>query len=85
MKIGIDIMGGDYAPKKTVHGAILALEELPENITDLILHECVVGVVNHDEQLHTGDGHVAKHLQVLRHVQAAQVQLPGGMGPGLNQ
>ena len=33
MKIGIDIMGGDYAPKKTVHGAILALNELPKNIT----------------------------------------------------
>jgi glycerol-3-phosphate acyltransferase PlsX len=32
MKIGIDIMGGDYAPQKTVHGAILALQELPENI-----------------------------------------------------
>jgi glycerol-3-phosphate acyltransferase PlsX len=32
MKIGIDIMGGDYAPKKTVHGAILALNELPKNI-----------------------------------------------------
>ena len=26
-------MGGDYAPKKTVHGAILALNELPKNIT----------------------------------------------------
>ena len=33
MKIGIDIMGGDYAPKKTVHGAILALNELPKNTT----------------------------------------------------
>ena len=33
MKIGIDIIGGDYAPKKTVHGAILALNELPKNIT----------------------------------------------------
>ena len=32
MRIGIDIMGGDYAPKKTVHGAILALKELPKNI-----------------------------------------------------
>ena len=29
MRIGIDIMGGDYAPQKTVHGAILALNELP--------------------------------------------------------
>ena len=28
MRIGIDIMGGDYAPQKTVHGAILAPNEL---------------------------------------------------------
>lgn len=33
MKIGVDIMGGDYAPQKTIHGAILAFNELPENIT----------------------------------------------------
>ena len=33
MKIGIDIMGGDYSPKKTVHGAILAKNELPNNIS----------------------------------------------------
>jgi glycerol-3-phosphate acyltransferase PlsX len=33
MRIGIDIMGGDYAPQKTVHGAILALSDLPDNIT----------------------------------------------------
>ena len=32
MRIGIDIMGGDYAPQKTVHGAVLAVNELPENI-----------------------------------------------------
>jgi len=36
MRIGIDIMGGDYAPKKTVHGAILALNELP-NDTKIVL------------------------------------------------
>ena len=29
MRIGIDIMGGDYAPKKTIHGAFLAINELP--------------------------------------------------------
>tara|TARA_B100001778_G_scaffold327341_1_gene325220 strand:+ start:714 stop:1652 length:939 start_codon:yes stop_codon:yes gene_type:complete len=28
MKIGIDIMGGDFAPKKTIQGAILALNEI---------------------------------------------------------
>ena len=32
MRIGIDIMGGDYAPNKTVEGAILANENLPNNI-----------------------------------------------------
>ena len=33
MRIGIDIMGGDYAPQKTVYGAILALNELPNDTT----------------------------------------------------
>ena len=36
MRIGIDIMGGDYAPQKTVHGAILALNELPSD-TEILL------------------------------------------------
>ena len=31
MRIGIDIMGGDFFPQKTVHGAILALKELSPN------------------------------------------------------
>jgi glycerol-3-phosphate acyltransferase PlsX len=33
MRIGIDIMGGDYAPQKSVHGAILAFNELPKKIS----------------------------------------------------
>ena len=28
MRIGIDIMGGDYAPEKIVKGVLLAKEEL---------------------------------------------------------
>lgn len=32
MRIGIDIMGGDFAPKKTIHGAILARQKLPSDI-----------------------------------------------------
>ena len=36
MKIGVDIMGGDFAPQKTVHGAILAQNELPDD-TSIIL------------------------------------------------
>jgi len=36
MRIGIDIMGGDFAPQKTVHGAILALNELADD-TEIFL------------------------------------------------
>ncbi len=36
MRIGIDIMGGDYAPQKTVHGAILAKKDLPKD-TEIVL------------------------------------------------
>lgn len=32
MKIGFDIMGGDYAPETTIAGAILAYKDLPPNI-----------------------------------------------------
>ena len=32
MKIGIDIMGGDFAPQATIDGAILALKELPKDV-----------------------------------------------------
>jgi|TARA_B100000959_G_scaffold42512_1_gene42727 glycerol-3-phosphate acyltransferase PlsX len=37
MKIGIDIMGGDYAPRKTIHGAVLALNELPKETTVVLV------------------------------------------------
>lgn len=33
MKIGLDIMGGDYAPKNCLDGVILATKELPEEVT----------------------------------------------------
>jgi len=36
MKIGIDILGGDYAPEATVKGSILACNELPKD-TSLVL------------------------------------------------
>lgn len=32
MKIGIDIMGGDYAPVATVAGSVLAYNELPKDV-----------------------------------------------------
>ena len=35
MRIGLDVMGGDFAPKATLQGAILALKEIPS--TDRIV------------------------------------------------
>jgi len=32
MKIGLDIMGGDFAPSNCLDGAIMALESLPEDV-----------------------------------------------------
>src|ERR1041385_2540200 len=32
MKIGIDIMGGDFAPNATISGAVLAHKELPKDV-----------------------------------------------------
>ena len=31
MKIGLDVMGGDFAPKANIKGACLALQELPSS------------------------------------------------------
>ena len=36
MKIGLDIMGGDHAPKATTRGAILAQREMPPDV-ELVL------------------------------------------------
>ena len=37
MRIGIDIMGGDYAPAETVKGAILAAGSLPADISIVLI------------------------------------------------
>jgi phosphate acyltransferase len=33
MKIGLDIMGGDHAPSEIIKGAVLAIKELPKEVT----------------------------------------------------
>jgi len=37
MKIGIDVLGGDFAPKANLSGAILAKKELPDDVTIVLL------------------------------------------------
>lgn len=39
MKIGIDIMGGDYAPEKTIYGSILAIQERVEDLSLVLFGE----------------------------------------------
>ncbi len=37
MKIGLDILGGDFAPNNCLDGAILALDTLPESVTIVLI------------------------------------------------
>jgi glycerol-3-phosphate acyltransferase PlsX len=37
MKIGIDVLGGDFAPVVNLEGAALALKELPENVKIILI------------------------------------------------
>ena len=37
MKIGIDVLGGDFAPEANISGAILAKKELPNDVTIVLL------------------------------------------------
>jgi glycerol-3-phosphate acyltransferase PlsX len=74
MRIGIDIMGGDYAPEVTVLGAILALKEITDNDRLVLIGDerwihkilnredtdpCVFDIVHTNEVIEMGD-HPAK-------------------------
>lgn len=37
MRIGLDVMGGDFAPSATLNGAVLALQELPEHVRVVLI------------------------------------------------
>lgn len=49
MKIGIDIMGGDFAPDATVSGAILAYNELPSTVRLVLIGDQEL-IVSHLEK-----------------------------------
>ncbi|MBX3162923.1 MAG: phosphate acyltransferase PlsX [Bacteroidetes bacterium] len=64
MKIGFDIMGGDFAPKNCLEGAVMALKELPKNVKIVLIGDSDIakkyfsenGVdVNTFEYAHTTD------------------------------
>jgi glycerol-3-phosphate acyltransferase PlsX len=37
MKIGLDVLGGDFAPNATLHGAIMARKELPDAVRIVLI------------------------------------------------
>ena len=56
MRIGLDIMGGDYAPESTTLGAIQALKELPSDIEIVLLgKKAAIEEILHRENI--GDQH----------------------------
>lgn len=48
MRIGIDAMGGDFAPDAVVKGAVLSLKELPEDVTIVLIgdEEKITSILN---------------------------------------
>ena len=37
MRIGLDVMGGDFAPSTTIKGALFALRELPDSFRIILI------------------------------------------------
>jgi phosphate acyltransferase len=60
MKIGIDIMGGDFAPKATTLGAILAFKELPSDCK-LVL----IGDENQIKMILKKENFDASHFEII--------------------
>jgi len=48
MRIGIDIMGGDFAPGSTIAGSILARKEIPEEV-ELVLFGDRESIIQHQD------------------------------------
>ncbi len=50
MRIGLDVLGGDFAPKSTLHGAVMALKELPETARIVLIgdKEVILAFLNEE-------------------------------------
>jgi len=64
MRIGLDVMGGDFAPEATTKGALLALNELPSDVQIVLIgdKEQIISILNKEggnpdsfEIVHTPD------------------------------
>jgi len=58
MKIGIDIMGGDFAPDATIAGAVLAYKQLPKDVRLVLIgdkEQIVSGLAKHNADANNFD------------------------------
>jgi glycerol-3-phosphate acyltransferase PlsX len=58
MKIGIDIMGGDFAPDATIAGAVLAHKQLPKDVKLVLIgdrEQIIAGLAKHKADVNNFD------------------------------
>lgn len=68
MKIGIDIMGGDFAPEATALGAIEALKELPKSV-ELVL----IGDENKIQEIFNREGFSSDNYSIVHTTQVIEM------------
>jgi glycerol-3-phosphate acyltransferase PlsX len=66
MRIGLDIMGGDFAPQATTKGAILAFQEMPPD-TEVVLigDQNAIETICRAENFDPGNFHIVPSTEVI--------------------
>lgn len=66
MKIGLDIMGGDYAPQATTKGAILASRELPPDVELVLIGDRIaIETICREENIDPGIFSIVPSTEVI--------------------
>ena len=80
MKLGLDIMGGDYAPKNCIDGAIMALESLPSSVRMVLIGDSDIAKAHLKEKGVSEDKfdfvHTTEVLEMGEHPTKALSQKP---------
>jgi len=87
MKIGLDIMGGDHAPKATTRGAILAQREMPPDVELVLIGDKqAIETVCREENFNPGNFLVVPTTEVIgmgdHPVKAFSLKKDSSMGVG---
>ena len=80
MKIGLDIMGGDFAPKNCLDGAIMALDSIPSNVKIVLIGDSEIAKNYLNEQGISEDKfefvHTTEVIEMGEHPTKALAQKP---------